>query len=60
MERDRLVEPGFPPPHVGQGFAPGSLSGVSCATTTECIADGSYTTKAGPQRALVERWTGTS
>jgi hypothetical protein len=41
------------------GATKSSLVAVSCATTTTCIAVGSYTNATGHTRRLVERWTGT-
>ncbi len=38
----------------------GSLSGVSCVSTSSCTAVGHYTNKAGDEVTLAERWDGTS
>ena len=38
----------------------GSLSGVSCVSTSACTAVGHYTNKAGDEVTLAERWDGTS
>ncbi len=42
------------------GAPANSLSGVSCASTAACTAVGRYTTSAGVQASLAERWNGTS
>ena len=41
------------------GATSSNLAGISCATTTICIAVGSYYTAAGTQQTLAEAWNGT-
>jgi hypothetical protein len=41
------------------GATSSGLGAVSCATTTACIAVGSYRDAGGQQRVLAERWNGT-
>ena len=43
-----------------EGTNPFWLNGVSCASTTECVAAGSYETPAGQMNPLIERWNGTA
>jgi hypothetical protein len=40
--------------------ASSALAGVSCGSNSSCIAVGSSTSHAGQQRALAERWDGTT
>jgi hypothetical protein len=42
------------------GSSSSELVGVSCPTASECMAVGNYATSAGAERALSERWNGTS
>jgi hypothetical protein len=36
------------------------LEGVSCSSTTQCVAVGGYQDASGVRRGLIERWSGTS
>jgi len=42
------------------GATASQLAGVSCTSTTNCVAVGSYTTTTVPSVALFERWNGTT
>jgi len=42
------------------GATAGSLSGVSCADATTCVAVGTYSTGSGAGTALVEAWNGSA
>ncbi|MFZ2112782.1 MAG: hypothetical protein WAU77_03510 [Solirubrobacteraceae bacterium] len=42
------------------GATSGSLSGVSCASSTSCIATGRYVNSSGVEVTLAESWSGTA
>jgi hypothetical protein len=45
---------------IPSGASPLQLDGVSCTTSTACVAVGNYTDASAVQHALAEHWNGTS
>ena len=47
-----------PSPNLGSNGD--TLNGISCVTSTDCVAVGDYTTSAGIMQTLIEAWNGTA